>query len=275
MLPERVLQHAPVHVLDVGANPLDDEVPYVDLLDAGLARVTGFEPLPEAMERLRGLAGPHERYLPHAVGDGGRHVLHVCEEQGFSSLLRPDPMRLAHLVDFERLGRVVDEVEIDTVRLDDVPDLGPVDLLKVDVQGSELAVLRSGEHALERVLAVQLEMGFWPLYEGQPTAGGLDAQLRSMGLMPLQVVQHRTWPLAPTQWADPWEHDSRQVVESDVLYVRDPAGLAVRDLAVLALVADIGYRHRGLARRCLRLLDECGRGDLEAQYVSRLGRHYG
>ena len=103
----------------------------------------------------------------------------------------------------------------------------------------------------------------------------LDAQLRSMGLMPLQVVQHRTWPLAPTQWADPWEHDSRQVVESDVLYVRDPAGLAVRDLAVLALVGDIGYRHRGLARRCLRLLDECGRGDLEAQYVSRLGRHYG
>ena len=277
LLPDAVRAHAPVRVVDVGANPLVSTPPYAALLAAGLAHVTGFEPQAEALARLHAAAGEHETYLPHAVGDGGRHVLRLCRESGFTSLLEPDRARLAQLVDFPRLAEVVATEEVDTVRLDDVPDLGGVDLLKLDLQGGELAVLRSGPRALERVLAVQLEMGFLELYEGQPSAADLDRELRGLGLLPLQVVEHRTWPLAPTQWAQPWESDSRQLVEADVLYVRDLARwdeLTTRELGALALIADVAYANRGLARRCLRAVDARDGGALEAGYVARLQTAY-
>ena len=56
-------------VVDVGANPLSPP-PYAPLLAAELCEVWGFEPQPEAFAQLVAEAGPHEHYLPHAVGSG-------------------------------------------------------------------------------------------------------------------------------------------------------------------------------------------------------------
>ena len=39
-------------------------------------------------------------------------------------------------------------------------------LLKIDVQGHEMTVLQSGPRALSRVVAVQTELSFRPIYEG-------------------------------------------------------------------------------------------------------------
>jgi hypothetical protein len=65
-------------VVDVGANPIDGEPPYAGMLRAGLCRVTGFEPQEEALRQLQQRNSALERYLPHALGDGGAHTLHVC-----------------------------------------------------------------------------------------------------------------------------------------------------------------------------------------------------
>lgn len=251
----------PVAVVDIGANPLDEDAPYAPLLAAGLCRVTGFEPQQDALAELHRRAGPHETYLPHAVGDGGTHTLHLCAAAGFASLLEPDPDQLAVLVDFPRLAAVTGTEQVTTHRLDDIAELGRVDLLKIDIQGGELAVLQAGRTALREVVAVQTEVGFHRLYRDQPTFAEVDLELRHQGLVPHRFVTTRTWPMAPVVWADPLEQVSRQLVEADVLYLRDPAHperLADAALARQALVADVVYGSVGAALRCVLTLVERG-----------------
>lgn len=61
-------------VVDIGANPIDGAPPYKPMLDAGLCRVTGFEPQESALGKLLRSKGANERYLPYAVGDGEVHI---------------------------------------------------------------------------------------------------------------------------------------------------------------------------------------------------------
>jgi FkbM family methyltransferase len=259
-----VTDRPPVDVVDIGANPIDGDPPYRLLLDSGLCRVTGFEPQPEALAELRRRAGPHERYLPYAVGDGRRHSLQLTATSGFASLLEPDERQLALLIDFPRLAEVTGRVPVDTKRLDTIDEIDRVDLLKIDIQGSELAVLQAGRQKLAGALAVQTEVGFHRLYCDQPTFADVDLELRGQGFVPHQFVTTRTWPLAPVVWADPLEQASRQLVEADVLYVRDPVRfdeLGDGQVARLALVADGGYGSFGLALRCV--LELISRGVLD------------
>jgi FkbM family methyltransferase len=255
----------PVDVVDIGANPIDGDPPYRLLMDAGLCRVTGFEPQPDALAELRRRAGPHERYLPYAVGDGGRHTLHLTATSGFASLLQPDERQLELLIDFPRLAMITGRTSVDTRRLDAIEEIDRIDLLKIDIQGGELAVLRAGRRKLTDAVAVQTEVGFHRLYRDQPTFAEVDLELRGQGFVPHQFVTTRTWPLAPVVWADPLQQASRQLVEADVLYVRDPVrldGLSEAQLVRLALIADAGYGSFGLALRCV--LELVGRGELDA-----------
>lgn len=244
----------PVRVVDVGANPIDGEPPYQLLLRSGLAQVTGFEPQPDALERLQQAAGPAEQYLPHAVGDGTVRSLYHCASEGFTSTLRPDPAQLAVLTDFPALAGVERTTEVSTVRLDDVPELGRVDLLKMDVQGGEGAILNGATTALRQAVAVQTEVGFHRLYEDAPTFAEIDLLLRKLGLVPHSFVSVRTWPMAPVEWADPVEVRSRQLVEADMLYVVDPVGfqgLSTDRLQRMGLIAYGGYGAAGITMRAL------------------------
>ncbi|MGS0684428.1 FkbM family methyltransferase [Nakamurella sp. GG22] len=254
----------PVNVVDIGANPIDGDPPYRLLLDAGLCTVTGFEPQQDALEALYKLAGPNEQYLPYAVGDGFPHTLFHCATSGFASLLEPDEQQLDLLIDFPRLARVTARELIDTKRLDDIAEINRIDLLKIDIQGGELSVLRNGREKLATAVAVHTEVGFHRLYHDQPTFADVDLELRDQGFVPHQFVSTRTWPMAPVQWADPLQLSARQLVESDVLYVRDPVRIAELDhgqVARLVLIADVVYQSYGLALR--GVLELIRRGVLE------------
>ncbi|GAB47361.1 FkbM family methyltransferase [Mobilicoccus pelagius] len=259
----------PVEVVDVGASPLVGEPPaYAGLLEAGLARVTGFEPDEESLAELRQADDEHSRHLPHAVGDGGRHTLHVCAAGGFSSLLAPDTRQLAVLTDFPRLAEVTDRVEVDTVRLDDT-EVERADLLALDIQGGEPAVLDGTPRVLATVFAVQVEVGFHRLYENGPTLADVDTRLRAAGFVPHTFVTTRTWPLSPVAWDDPLQGHARHLVEADLLYVRDLAHLAELSDDMLragALVACGAYGAMGVGLVCVRELAHRGALPTDAEH---------
>ena len=119
------------------------------LLAAGIADVVGFEPNPRALNRLNQTKGPHETYLPYAVGDGQSHQFHFCAAAGMSSLLKPNlnVLRLFH--GFPEWSSITEEVTVNTVRLDDLPETMNLDFLKMDIQGAELMVLRHAEERLK------------------------------------------------------------------------------------------------------------------------------
>jgi len=243
-------------VVDIGANPIDGDPPYKDMLRQRACRVTGFDPHPVALERLDAAKSDLESYLPYAIGDGGEHRLRLCRGTGFASLLEPDPLALSHFPLFSELGRVVDTVPLATRRLDDVAEIDALDFLKIDIQGSELTVFTHGRHKLSQAVAVQTEVSFVPLYHGQPGFGEVDGFLRSLGFIPHMFASLNRKMVAPMVPPDP-AAAFNQIVEADIVYVRDfmrPDAMTPDQLKHLALVMHGCYRSYDVAANCIHHL---------------------
>jgi FkbM family methyltransferase len=256
----------PTSVLDIGAAPIDGRPPYKEMLDYGLCTVTGFEPRPDALEKLEQRKGPLERYLPHVVGDGHAHRLKITRAVGMTSLLTPDENQLRLFNGFPFWGSVVEELEVQTHRLDDL-DINEFDLLKIDVQGAELMVFQHGRERLRDAVAVHTEVSFVPLYLGQPTFGEVDVELRAQGFVPHSMPDLKRWAITPTMFGENIYNPGNQLLEADIVYVRDiahPEQMTSEQLAHLAMIAFHIYGSVDLAVFCLIELRQRGRAHEDA-----------
>jgi FkbM family methyltransferase len=248
------------HVVDIGANPLDGgKPPYLAMLNANLCQVTGFEPQGEPLLTLQRRSGPNELYLPYAVGDGGPHTLNVCHASGMTSLLEPDPTTLGLFPTLQPLGVVIDRVPLETRRLDDIDEIAHLDLLKIDIQGSELAVFRNGHTKLAEAVAIQTEVSFMTWYHSQPPFGEVDSELRSQGFIPHCFTALRSRPIGNVSVGGGSGPGRNQLTEADVVYVRDfahPDLISDEQLKHLALIAHHCYGSIDLTVRCVLLLEE-------------------
>ena len=256
----------PTSVLDIGANLVDGDPPYQRMLDEGLCTVTGFEPQQRALAELELRKGPMERYLPHVVGDGHTHRLKITRAVGMTSLLTPDENQLRLFNGFPDWGSVVEELEVQTHRLDDL-DINEFDLLKIDVQGAELMVFQHGRERLRDAVAVHTEVSFVPLYLGQPTFGEVDVELRAQGFVPHSMPELKQWSIAPTLFGENIYNPGNQLLEADIVYVRDiahPEQMTSDQLAQLAMIAFHIYGSVDLAVFCLIELRQRGRAPEDA-----------
>ncbi|TDK95992.1 FkbM family methyltransferase [Mycobacterium paragordonae] len=248
------------NVVDVGANPYGSDLPYLPMLRAGLCHLTGFEPEPEAFLLLQGTCGPNESYLPYALGDGNRHILHVCTPaSGMTSLFEPDPLTIRLFRGFEAFSEVTQRIPLDTRRLDDLEEITHIDFLKIDVQGSELAVFQNGRNKLSETVAVQAEVSFVTLYKNQPPFGEVDLELRRQGFIPHCFVGVKSWPIGEFMVGNDPRRPLNQLLEADIVYVRDvtrPSTLSDEQLKHLALIAHHCYGSFDLAHVCVRLLED-------------------
>ena len=241
-------------VVDIGANPIDGEPPYKAMLEAGLCTVTGFEPQAVALAELNRRKGANETYLPFAVGDGRAHVLYVCRERGMSSLLAPDPKHLALFHEFPMHGLVEKEERVATRRLDDIKEIDNIDFLKIDIQGGELDVFKNGRRRLGAAVVVQTEVSFVPLYRGQPPFGAIDTYLRTLGFLPHCFAELKQRPLHPLLVDGDPKAGLRQLLEADLVYVRDFSrleNLSAEQWKHVALIAHHCYESFDLAYRAI------------------------
>lgn len=243
-------------VVDIGANPIDGDPPYKGMMQQQLCRVTGFDPHPVAIAELAKRKSPQETYLPYAVGDGGQHMLNICRGIGFASLLQPDTKTLTHFPNFSELGRVIERQPLQTRRLDDITEITAIDLLKIDIQGGELAVFQHGGSKLAKAVAVQTEVSFIALYEKQPVFGDIDLALRAQGFVPHAFTAINKKMIAPMLGPDP-AAAINQLVEADVIYVRNfinAEAMESEQLKHLALIAHHCYGSFDLALNCIHHL---------------------
>ena len=243
-------------VVDIGANPIDGDPPYKDMLRQRVCRVIGFDPHPDVLNPLNAAKSDLETYLPYAVGDGGTHTLKICRGIGFASLLQPDEKVLTHFPRFSELGKVVNEIQLVTRRLDDIAEIRELDLLKIDIQGSELAVFRNGRERLAKAIAIHTEISFVPLYKGQPVFGDVALELHSLGFIPHMFASINRKMIAPMMGANP-AAAINQLVEADIVYVRDFTKAEAMDseqLKHLAIIAHHCYRSYDLAVNCIHHL---------------------
>jgi FkbM family methyltransferase len=262
-------------IVDVGANPIDGDPPYKAMLAAGLCEVTGFEPQAGALARLEKNKGPHERYLPYALADGTQRTLHVCELEGMTSLLVPDAAQLALFNLFPIWGAVKDRIPVTTRKLDDIAEITQLDFLKMDVQGAEQEVLAHGRAKLKDTVVIQTEVSFVPLYHGQPAFGEIDLMLRELGFLPHSVTGTKIWPLSPMVVGNEPNRGIRQLLETDMVYVRDfskPENMTAEQWKHLALIAHHCYCSYDLALKAIVTLMELGAvpADANRRYLASL-----
>jgi FkbM family methyltransferase len=168
-------------------------------------RAEVFEPNPEAFEVLKASLGddPGIRLHLTALGSApGISTLHVMRTSSLSSLLRPVESLAAQYT--EEHASVLREVEVPVTTLDSVlPRGSDVDLLKIDVQGFERAVLLGGLDTLKRTRALLVEMNFISHYEGDDTFASLaDLLIGKLGFEFWDMSAPHRGPDGRALWAD-------------------------------------------------------------------------
>jgi FkbM family methyltransferase len=252
--PQRLTQ-----ILDIGANPIDGDPPYKPMLALGLCQVTGFEPQKKALEELLQKKGPLERYLPYAIGDGEAHTLNICRWSGMTSLYQPDPASFSVFELFKQNAEVLSQEKIQTQRLDDLKEIEHIDFLKIDIQGGELSVFKSGRQKLKAAVAIQTEVSFMTLYKNQPTLGDIDLEMRHQGFVPHCFAAVKKCPIAPLVVNGDPRQPTNQLLEADIVYVRDfthPEGMSDEQLKQLIMIAHHCYGSVDLAMRMILQLEQ-------------------
>ena len=246
----------PTQVVDIGANPLDEAHVYTPLLEAEVCAVTAFEPQTETM---RAIDNPLIRILPDAVGDGTRQIFRQCGHSGWSGTLAPSEKTIGVFSQFREHTRIVSEQAMQTRRLDDIDEVQSIDLLKIDVQGGELAVFSNARKKLAHAVFIDTEVSYMPLYEDQPSFGEVDVELRRQGFVIHRFGESHYAIVPPLKLNDnPWIA-LHQVIDGDVIYIRDyrdAANLDDDQLKQMAMIAHALYQSWDIACRCVALLME-------------------
>lgn len=203
-------------ILDVGANSGQYSA---NLRKAGFAgRIVSFEPLSQPFARLEKRASQDPLWDCHqyALGDDdGRITVNVAGNAGESSSVLP---MLKRHQDAYPPANYVDTEEVPIRRLDSVvPEILRSDenlFLKIDVQGYERQVLAGSESTVrERCIGVQLELSFFPLYEGGMLIREALDLVESMGFTLIALL--------------PCFMDPRngQMLQADGIFLRQDTGL--------------------------------------------------
>jgi FkbM family methyltransferase len=173
----------PISLVDVGASQGN----FTFSLEryCGLRRALLIEPQPNRIEELKKrFSDPRFSFACAAAASENRVVDMEVLEWDYSSSLLPIRRDLASA--YGELNIDVREViPVRTATLDELcRDFdGPIDLLKVDVQGAEEQVIAGAVTTLDRVKLIWMEVSFKPVYEGSETLEGMIGKCRQRGFI--------------------------------------------------------------------------------------------
>jgi len=258
-----------IQLLDVGASAIAEVPVYKKLMDLGLAHLNAFEGDERQIDAIKAAYSPNVSIFNHFLFDGSMQKVHLAApESGMSSLLKPDAAALNFFNGFPQFGNILSVEDVQTTRLDDVPEFPDIDFVKMDIQGAELTVLQNATDRLRNCVAIQLEISFVCLYENQPAFGEVDVWMRSQGFLPHSFLDVKRWSIAPTIFNGNFRVPGNQLLEADIVYIRnplDPGRLDVEHLKKLAVISHY----------CMKSYDLCifALIELERRGVLQAGEH--
>mgnify|MGYP001372769818 CR=1 FL=1 len=219
-----------IEIIDVGAAAIAETPIYKKLIEMGLANLNAFEGDERQSDKLRNEYGENIKLFTEFLFDGSNQKLYLASpESGMTSLLKPNEKSLNFFNGFSKFGKIEKIKDVKTEKLNNIIDLPLIDLAKMDIQGSELTVLKNGLEKLKNCLAIQLEVPFVCLYENQPSLGEIDVWMRSNGYIPHCFLEIKKWSITPTVFNNDIRFPGNQLLESDVIYIRDPFKLELLD----------------------------------------------
>lgn len=175
------LPFVPKTILDVGANEGNYAAQFASAFRPDIMALV--EPIPELCDALRKRTWscPTRVFCCALGAERGHGKLNVLANMASSSLLDVSPAAAG------AFGKPMNTLRVQTTAvstLDAVADdcgLADLDLLKLDVQGSELDVCRGGKRLLPRTRLVYTEISMFEHYLGQPLAHQVLQSLDAAG----------------------------------------------------------------------------------------------
>jgi FkbM family methyltransferase len=195
-------------LLDVGANR--GQFSLIARIVHPRLRIHAFEPQPGEAAVYREIFGGDGSVTLHEVALGdqpGEADLHLSQRRDSSSLLPIGELQ-------EKLFPSTGEVGTHRVKVVTLDSQSPLwresnrILLKLDVQGFELGVLRGAREALRQCAYVYAECSEIPLYTGQALYPEVAAFLAGEGFQPLQRINE--------------QFDQGRLIQADHLFGRTP-----------------------------------------------------
>jgi len=230
-----------IEIMDIGAAAIAETPVYKILIDLGLGNLNAFEGDKRQSQKLKDEYGTNIKLFEKFIFDGNEQDLYLCTaESGMTSVLKPDQNALNFFNGFG--GLTVKKVEkIKTTKLNDISELPLIDFAKMDIQGAELTVLKNGTEKLKDCLALQLEVSYISLYEKQPSFGEIDLWMRSQGFVPHCFLDVKRWSIYPTIFNNNFRTPGNQLLESDIVYIKDPLKLHLLSDDQLKKIAIISH----------------------------------
>ena len=263
------------NILEIGARPLGgDAEPFHILPDLFPdSRIAAFEVDPELCEQLNRDARPGLTYYPVAVGRTEEtRPFYQTAHPMCSSLYKPNAKLLEQYQNLDmaqmKCVSAVDTVSMDRFVVDN--DIGPVDFIKIDIQGAELDAFEGAESALKDTLAIVSEAEFVPVYEKQPLFGDVCAFLAERGIIFHKFLGLEGRALKPTI-VNNEKSFPVQLLWTDAMFLRDltpPNSLAGDQLLKLAVLAHM-YKSRDVAVVCLRQYDAAHGTQITQAYLDQ------
>jgi FkbM family methyltransferase len=212
-------------LMDIGAR---GDIQYPFNLHDNLSLIL-VEPDPEESEYLIELYSKKTKdikILPYALWSNKSILsLNLTKSPGASSILLPNSKFLNQFPEKDRFD-IVREYTVNTSTIDELYGdnyFDRIDFVKIDVQGSELNILKGGNSFLKsNIIGIEVEVEFSELYSNQPLFSDVDKFIREeLGL--------ELWDLARTYWKYKNKNNylptKGKMVFGDALYLRPIIGL--------------------------------------------------
>jgi FkbM family methyltransferase len=216
-----------LYLMDIGARG-DIQSPFNKIENLSLILV---EPDPEESDNLIKLYSNKAKdikILPFALWSFRSILsLNLTKSPGASSVFLPNRKFLNQFPDQNRFD-IVKEYSVNSSTIDELYDekyFDRIDFVKIDVQGSELNVLKGGKLFLKsNIIGIEVEVEFSELYVDQPLFSDIDKFIREELCLEL-------WDLARTYWKYKTKNNylptKGKMVFGDALYLRPIIGLDI------------------------------------------------
>lgn len=248
-----------IRIVDVGAMWLgENDLPYHNLLKPDRFDLVGFEPQADECEKLTAMHRKGHRYLPYFIGDGTRRTFHLTSAPMTSSLYEPNMRLLPLFQSLAELTTTVSATEVDTHRLDDIPEIQGMDYLKLDVQGAEVDCIRGARGLLQDCVAVFTEVNFIPMYKDMPLFAEVDLAMRESGFMLHHLEPSHSRCFVPFLRDNDVTRGINQTIWSNAMYVKDftrLGNLSAEQLLKMAVIVHECHGSYDLASHILRYYD--------------------
>tara|TARA_X000001036_G_C20655234_1_gene796657 strand:+ start:384 stop:1247 length:864 start_codon:yes stop_codon:yes gene_type:complete len=184
----KVDKHFKFTILEIGALQVsNNNEPFYKLLDLfPESKIIGFEVDKELCATMNSTSPTGVKYYPHALGQfNEKRKFYVTRHQMCCSLYEPNKS-INNLYNNLEAADLLYETDIETVSLDffvKENQVGPIDFIKIDVQGAELDIFKGARKTLKNVLQIVSEVYLLPQYKDQPLFGEVCNFLDKQNLM--------------------------------------------------------------------------------------------